>query len=865
MAEQMTNDDINKILEMLKEHAENTPASDDELTEDATQITKKTVSSDEDIKNLLKKHFSTEDLPKNTESQEDYSFDSEDFVDESDFLEEAEEMDEEFNKYEVIEEEIKEIAEDEVVQEELEDIVEDDIIKDEFEDIIEEIIEESEEILEDIIENEIIKEETEDEALEEEIEDAVEEQKNDLSDFDDLLKENSFVSPTQEEQNFDPSSDAEELMSIESENSEKSEAAPFERSETSEYFEDDEGEDLNAVDIALMMALGGEDELSQTMGFEKIRQVVNEYDEHDDSGLSEREIYGYVGKEYTSYEQNTDIVKRYDKEKINITLRLLGSAFVALILLIYEISGWLGAEFSGIFSVSQYPAVHILASLQLLFLCAAFSYKKIIKIAKDMWNFSSATCFSAVGLVLINIINDICLIAFSPKNAVMTYHCVPAILFLISICYDMFELFEQDGVFEIVSKEGKKFVFEPYGKIKIGEDGSVSKEEIMDKDSYFASNTAFVERYFARTSEARPQSVKQVMALILGLAVAFVVMLILILCSKPFESVLSGFMLTASISLFLAAVLGGDYAFFVAYKRLKKTKSGIVGKAAAIEYGNCDLIYFDDVDVFDAKSVKTKGLKLYDNNEIYRVLYHTQAVFSKIGGPLRSVFEYATTEMAHSKNVVIKEISGEGVIAVVDGKTTALIGSGSFMKSQGLSPRYTSSDIKCEEAGEESIMFIALGGIICAKLYVTYKFSRSFEVMARKLMARGINIGIRSADPNINTKWANKLTRYKKSSISVVKPSLKELAVTKETADSGIVSSLSSKAALEALIMCLRLCDFESMISKLRIFSVVLGTVLSLVLLLFAGVNAVSLLVLALYSAACMSAMVLLSYLYTKR
>ena len=711
-------------------------------------------------------------------------------------------------------------------------------------------MEESEEILEDIIENEI--------------EEEIEEEIDDLSDFDALLK-NSFVQPTEEEQEIDTSSDEEELVIAEAKEDESAEDAPVQKSETSEYFENDEGEDLNAVDIALMMALGGEDELSQTIGFEKIRQAVNEYDEHDDSGLSEREIYGYGGKEYTSCEQNTEIVKRYDKEKINITLRLLGSAFVALILLIYEISGWLGAEFSGIFSVSKYPAVHILASLQLLFLCAAFSYKKIVKIAKDTWNFSSATCFSAVGLVAINIINDICLIAFSPKNAVMTYHSVPAILFMISICYDMFELFEQDGVFEIVSQEGKKFAFEPYGKIKIGEDGSVSKEEIMDKDSYFASSTAFTERYFARTSEPRPQSLTQIMALILGLAVSLVVMLILILCAKPFATVLSGFVLTASVSVFSASVLGGDYAFFVAYKKLKKIKSGIVGKASALEYGSCDLIYFDDLDVFDAKSVKTKGLKLYDNNEIYRVLYHTQAVFSKIGGPLRAVFEYATTEMAHSKNVVIKEITGEGVIAVVEGKTATLIGSGSFMKSQGLSPRYTSSDIKCEEAGDESIMFIALNGVICAKLYVTYKFSRNFEIMARKLISKGVNIGIRSADPNVNTRWANKLSKYKKSPISVVKPSLKELTRSKSSADSGIVSAMSSRAALEALIMCIRLCEFEKIISKLRIFSVVLGTVLSLVLLLFAGVNAVSLLVMALYSAACISAMILLSYLYTKR
>ena len=351
-------------------------------------------------------------------------------------------------------------------------------------------------------------------------------------------------------------------------------------------------------------------------------------------------------------------------------------------------------------------------------------------------------------------------------------------------------------------------------------------------------------------------------SVIVALAASLVIMLVLVLASRPFDQVLAGFVMSASVALFVAAVMSSDFAFFTVYKKLRKINTGIIGKAAASEYGSCDLIYFDDTDVFDTKSVKTKGLKLYDNNEIYRVLYHTQAVFSKIGGPLRSVFEYATTEMAHSRNVVVRDVAGEGISAIVDGKTSVLIGSGSFMKSQGLSPRYSSADIKCEEAGQESIMFIAIGGVLCAKLYVNYKFSRSFDRTVRKLMARGVSIGIRSADPNVNLKWANKLTKYKKSQISVVKPSLKEMSATKSSVDSGIVSAMSTRAAIEALVMCIRLRDFESAISKLRIGVVAVGVLLSLALLLISGVNVITMLVMALYSAAVTSAMILLSYLY---
>ena len=50
------NDDVKKMLEMLKEQAESTG---DKETKIDTQTTDK-IRTDEDIKNMLKKHFSSE-------------------------------------------------------------------------------------------------------------------------------------------------------------------------------------------------------------------------------------------------------------------------------------------------------------------------------------------------------------------------------------------------------------------------------------------------------------------------------------------------------------------------------------------------------------------------------------------------------------------------------------------------------------------------------------------------------------------------------------------------------------------------------------------------------------------------------------
>lgn len=633
------------------------------------------------------------------------------------------------------------------------------------------------------------------------------------------------------------------------------------------YFKTDESEsnELDAVDITLMMALGGQDELNKTIGFEKIRRAVNDYDEDDNKVLEGKEIYGCDGNEFKSEEQIPNIVKRYGKEKINLTVRLAGSVFFTLIIIAYELAGWLGAGFTGIFDPIKYPAVHILTALQLLFFCAAFSYRKIVKSFKSFFSFSSTTCFTAVALFLLNVINDICLICFSAPSQPKMFHSFSAMLFVISLVHDMFALNSQERAFDVVSESGRKFVLEPYGRFKINDNDPFDHDNSINKESYCIEKAPFVGKYFSRTGELSLQSEKQVISLVFSFSVSFVVMLILILMGKQTDSVLSGFMLTASFTMIASTVFGSDYAFFAASRVLSRVKTAIIGKASVKEYGSCDLIYFDDVDVFDKNSVRTKGLKLYDNNEIYRVLYNAQAVFSKIGGPLKAVFEYATTEMTHSKNVAVKMIASEGVIATVDGNTTVCIGTDSFMKSNKIYPRGSSKGQKNDEDGEDSIMYIALNGVLSAKLYVTYKVSGRFEKMLAQLAAHGVSVGIRSADPNINKRWANNLSKYKSFSINVVKPTVKETEPFARRSDSGIASCRSARSAIDGLIMCLKLYDLDKIITRIRFLSVTFGGILAFLLMVFSELNVVGILLLALYEILCVGICALITNIYIRR
>ena len=620
--------------------------------------------------------------------------------------------------------------------------------------------------------------------------------------------------------------------------------------------------DMDEVDIALMVALGGEEELNQTVGFEKIRQAVNNVEEekYDFDG---KRIFGFCGDEYSTIGQNGKIKRKYKRDKIGLIIKTVVAAIVTLALLSYEVAGWMGKDIGGIFSITMNPELHVLAALLLLLTVLTVSASKIKGLFKNMLETSSIAYIGAMIVSILSILHDVLILTIGYADPGATVHSLAAILLLLSLIYDTFDVFSQSGTFDIISKSDKKLILEPYGKLRMSEEDTSG--DVIDKDSYCISKISSVGKFFERISRPTQNITGKLIALVLCFSVSLVVMLVLLLMGEQIGTIVLSLIVTLSFTLICASIFESEFAFFTVYLSLKKHKTGIVGKSSVEEYGKCNIVYFDDFNVFNKKSVRTKGLKLYDNNEIYKILYHTQAVFSKVGGPLKAVFEFATSEMVHSKNVDIREISKEGICALVDNRTAVLIGTGSFMKSRGIHPSYTSADLKLEESGEDSIMFIALNGTLGAKLYVTYQFSSEFERLAKKLSAHGVGIGIRSSDPNINNKWARHYGESKNCSISVVRPTLKDNRAHDKAIDGGVVSAKNVRALTEALMMCVRLYSFENIIGKLRISAILLIGVLTFALVLVSGVNTVSMLLLMLACALSASVMILLSYFYIKR
>ena len=933
--EGFNNDDVKKMLEMLKEQAEINNGDANERIN--TQTTEK-VHTDDDIKNMLKKHFSSDESESTVAVTDDYSLDDvEDFVADEEAVEDdlpktaAEQTVEEF--VEKVEMETKAETEAEVESEtleetsEAEEIEEIDSLEDE-EKIPEELlldeinvsddevyvsiseidttpdeeavkfIEAVEKAAESIVKNQTdnyIEEpdadtyvshgEIEEEPVSEEsinYDEILEGQQGTVfnqfvedftGDLDDVVFEAEITESRAPDKQYTIFEDWEQIIKKKDFATAEEEIIPPAQDEFDQNAETDEQKrmrtdyfnpivsdnDLDAVDIALMVALGGESELNQTVGFEKIRQAVHDVQKEEEESLEDKKIYGFTGEEYDSLVQNIKIKKKYKTDKTILLSRAISTAFLTIALMIYEILGWIKLESSITINQGQGFSTNILVGISILVICFGVSYNKFIKLFKEPMTFSSLSYLGSLLTLALAILHDVLIVSVNGyAHQMMTFHSASAILLLLSLIYDVFDFIQQSYMFNIISLSDKKLVLEPYGKIKTDDDS-----EMIESDSYCISRVPTVKKYFARTSAPTTVSMSKLIPLVLSFSIAICVMLLLLLMPQN-NNIMFGFIITLSFLLICTSIFESEFAFFQVHRILKKYKTGIIGKSSVAEYGKCNVVYFDDFNVFNKKSVRTKGLKLYDNNEIYRILYHTQAVFSKVGGPLKGVFEFATTEMTHSNKVEIKEISKEGISAIVDGRTSVLIGTGAFMRSRYIHPSYTSADLKLEESGEESIMFIALNGVLGAKLYVTYQFSSEFERLARKLTKRGVRIGIRSADPNVNNKWAKKYSEMKKFDISIVRPTLKEIKPSEKSIESGVVSVKNVRALAEALMMCIKLNNFESLMAKIRVVALVLMGILSFALVLLSGINTLTILAMSLALALCTSVMALLTYFYIK-
>ena len=594
-------------------------------------------------------------------------------------------------------------------------------------------------------------------------------------------------------------------------------------------------ENLDDKDINLMVALGYEDELEKTIGKQNVDKIADDLSSEIVDFIDVDDAYAFDGFELETPERFRVIGNKYKQEHKTMKLRLLGTGIFAVALFIFELLGMFDVTLGGALNIHHYPTVGVMLSLQLLVLAAALSWKQLAKGLLGAITFNPTPSSIPSVAVLMTVVYDIIMALAAPNTGLELYNFPAALYLLLLTTNDYLNLSREIRAFNTIATRKPKYVLTAAASGKSAEE---EMNEIFAEDAHYAEEknfevrkTDFVENYFRRTNIRSQKDRKLNLVIYPFIALAVALGVISYVTNRSAVTAFNISILTVLLCTPMSVLFTHSLPFFGAVKKAFENDSTIIGEESVEEYSGATSVALPDTEVFPTDGTVTRGIKLYDNNAIYYVLYHLASLYSKIGGPLKARLEQATAEMGHSEDVEIVRVEDKGVEAVVDGKVRVLAGQSTFMMANGITAAYDEDDEKMMNEGC-SVMFLVLDGVLSAKLYVCYDIDHDFEAVIDTLAEEGTETLISTCDPNIDDELLASRLRVSRYPARIVKRIAEEKC---EKVEGGIVSRKSTAALASTVALCNKIKRVRKNSRIATILSIVIGVIVMVFLSLFSS------------------------------
>ena len=547
--------------------------------------------------------------------------------------------------------------------------------------------------------------------------------------------------------------------------------------------------------------------------------------------------------EFTYQRQKEDIVADYKRFRRNSGIKLIFTLLAAVALFLVECLPAFGVTLPDALNAAYYPVVFSMATLQVMLIACAFSYKEIanglFSLVKFKLDSGSVLALLAVFTLICDIVNCVC------GMTAPVYNFSVAFCALLLRAFDYLDISRETCSFEVASStQSKKYVAVTVPTEKASRLEGL--EDYTGEDSLVlrTEKCSFVENYFSRT-EKRSESDAQINKILVPvtLAVAVVAAILSVTKGADVSAALGVFNAAIAVGLPVLVLLSSSYPLYKACKRLYRRESAIIGESSVEDYSGTTMICFDDADAFPSYGVALENLRIYGKGDIETIIEQMGAVFSKLGGPLKHVFSLMITDCPKPYKVKIEGVYEDGICATVDGKTL-FVGNAAYMAANG----FTVVDKSDEIGGKHfSTMYLAQDGSLRAKFYIRYTLDGSFESIVKKLARRGIASVILTGDSNINDELLACSLDMKKLPIKVARRQEFESPVHSDRADSGIVSRGGVGDLVSAITMCDRLAGVIGTMRAVRIASAVICAFLMIAACLLGMYSSVSSLYVLLY------------------
>ena len=546
----------------------------------------------------------------------------------------------------------------------------------------------------------------------------------------------------------------------------------------------------------------------------------------------EHEHHHHHGFEYKDASQNKEIFTVF-KSKYNFAkVRLVLAAALALLLGLLENITAVSDMFGG-------NVNFIAVDWVLTLCCAALVFDRLISAAKAIAKFEfdcdSITLFT---LILSTLSTGITLFTAPTYGDVYLYNFPFAICVFLNVMNTFVTLRRDVYSFKIVSsaKAKRMLARASADSERIPEKVEFSEYLGEDEDICTIKKADFISSFFSHKNEKTRS--KFLLKIFIPECVVFSILFFMVSyfvmdndLTTSLGTAYASFLMSAPFCSFIAY----SYPLYLASRRAYTYRSAIIGDKTHENYDATAVVAFRDEDAFPVGRAKVKSLKLYADRKIENVMYYASSVYSKLGGPLATVFKQATLNSIISSDIEIREISKGGVSAMVDGKNI-VIGRPAYMEAQCFETMSDAGDEDYEGQTNKRILYLACEQIIIAKFYVQYTTTSDFLYMVNRLARSGVGTSIRTADPCIDDGllYSNKMNP-EQYPVKVIKGVLPEEKAKKISAKKGgIVSVGSTKDLIKTFLICDKIENVKKINFVLKTVASILGIAV-MVLVLFTG------------------------------
>ena len=602
---------------------------------------------------------------------------------------------------------------------------------------------------------------------------------------------------------------------------------------------------LDDTDVNLLLSLGRKQTVEEAVGFVRVREAKNNFFDPNEDESATASTFAYDGEEYKNPDQVEAIKTRYRKEKRKLWTRFAGSVTLFLLMLVARILSLTAAEGTVISAFFAKPTNLSLITLTGFVGATLISLKQIVYGSRGFVTSRPNRYTPLAFIVFLNLFYDALTLTVLSENLPVSYDLAVIAFLIIAIVGDTIRLSRERLTFEIISADKDKFALETADL-----SSSVCREEkvVLTRDM-LVEKVSFVGKYFQRTAKRSESYTEYFIELLVTIALASFVAIGTAALHKDYTASINAFMCVIVVCMPMQHLLG-SYPYAKLSKILYRHESAIIGETVDREYVGASTVYLDDIEVFGHHGVSISGLRTYNEANFYEVLYLALAVFSRMEGPLRHVFDSSSQEIEDAKSVEIVKIHSDGIEALVDQTKKVLIGNHAFMTNKGLSPSFNEEDERRVENGDFCILYMSVNDVLFAKFYMKYSITKRFETFVNEMNANGTAVGVRTLDPNVTELMLSRLNPEQETTISVIRPTLTDLVSVGRRSDSGIVTAKSSHIFSRLLTLCGRLKKVNNVWMLLRILSMAVGLLAVIPVIIWGKVQWVSAVFAILYQLA---------------